>query len=55
MAELKEDFAAMKAVSDNLAERLKNSLKAEEDELANLEAQVAAQKAKVEALKKATE
>ena len=55
MAELKEDFAAMKAVSDNLAERLKNSLKAEEDELANLETQVAAQRAKVEALKKATE
>ncbi|MBQ6775811.1 MAG: hypothetical protein IJP53_05070 [Synergistaceae bacterium] len=55
MAELKEDFAALKAVSDGLAARLSQSLKAEEDQLATLEAQVAAQKARVEALKKATE
>ncbi|MBQ9419171.1 MAG: hypothetical protein IJU31_02210 [Synergistaceae bacterium] len=55
MAELKEDFAALKAVSDSFSERLSQSLKAEEDQLANLEAQVAAQKARVEALKKATE
>jgi len=54
MAELKEDFAAMKAVSENLSERLSHSLKAEEEELATLEAQVAVQKARVEALKKAT-
>lgn len=55
VADLKEDFAAMKAVSDNLAERLSISLKAEEEQLANLENQVAAQKARVEALKKAAE
>ncbi len=55
VAELKEDFAAMKAVSDNLSERLSQSLKAEENELARLEAQVAAQKERVEALKKAAE
>ena len=53
--ELKEDFAAMKAVSENLSQRLNQSLKAEEEELANLEAQVSAQRARVEALKKATE
>ena len=53
VAELKDDLAAMKAVSENLSQNLKHSLKAEEDELANLEAQVAAQKARVEALKKA--
>lgn len=55
VADLKEDFAAMKAVSENLAERLNQSLKAEEEELAQLEARVASQKARVEALKKATE
>ena len=55
VADLKEDFAAMKAVSENLSERLNQSLKAEEEELAKLEAQVASQKARVEALKKATE
>ncbi|MBQ7197077.1 MAG: hypothetical protein IJS40_06670 [Synergistaceae bacterium] len=55
IADLKEDFAAMKAVSENLAERLTLSLKAEEDQLANLENQVAVQKARVEALKKAAE
>ena len=55
LADLKDDFAALKAVSDNLSERLSQSLKAEEDQLATLEAQVAAQKARVEALKKAAE
>ena len=55
VSELKEDFAAMKAVSENLSQRLNQSLKAEEEELANLEAQVSAQRARVEALKKATE
>ena len=51
---LKEDFEALKAVSAQLSERLKNSLKAEEEQLANLEAQVEAQKARVESLKKLT-
>ena len=54
VAELKEDFAAMKALSDSLSERLSHSLKAEEDELARLEAQVAAQKAHIESLRQAT-
>lgn len=52
VADLKEDFAALKSVSDKLSERLGQSLKAEEDQLAYLESQVEAQKAKVEALKK---
>ena len=55
VADLKEDFAAMKAVSENLSQRLSQSLKAEEEELTKLEAQVEAQKARVEALKKAAE
>ncbi len=55
VAELKEDFVALKAVSDNLNERLSQSLKAEEEQLASLEAQVAAQKTRVEALRKAAE
>ena len=55
IAELKDDFAALKAVSENLSAQLSQSLKAEEDNLANLEAQLAAQKAKVEALKKLAE
>ena len=53
VAELKEDFAAMKALSENLSERLTHSIKAEEEELAHLEAQVAAQKAHIEVLKEA--
>lgn len=52
VADLKEDFAALKSVSDKLSERLGQSLKVEEDQLAYLESQVKAQKAKVEALKK---
>ena len=52
VANLKEEFAALKAVSDKFAERLNSSLKAEEDQLASLEAQVEAQKARVESLKK---
>ena len=52
VANLKEDFAALKAVSDKLNTRLNQSLKAEEDQLAYLEAQVEAQKVKVESLKK---
>ena len=52
VANLKEEFAALKAVSDKFADRLSNSLKAEEDQLTSLEAQVEAQKARVESLKK---
>ena len=52
VADLKEDFAALKAVSDKFAERLNASVKAEEEQLASLEAQVAAQKARVESLRK---
>ena len=55
VADLKEDFEAMKAISENLSERLNQSLKAEEEELANLEAKLATQRARVEALKKATD
>ena len=55
IAELKDDFTALKAVSENLSAQLTQSLKAEEDTLAKLEAQVEAQKAKVEALKKVAE
>lgn len=52
VANLKEDFAALKAVSDKFADRLTQTLKTEEDQLAYLEAQVEAQKARVEAMKK---
>ena len=52
VADLKEDFAALKAVSDKFAERLNSSVKAEEEQLASLEAQVEAQKAWVESLRK---
>ena len=52
VANLKEEFASLKAVSDKFAERLNSSLKAEEEQLASLEAQVEAQKARVESLRK---
>lgn len=52
VANLKEDFAALKVVSDKFADRLTQTLKTEEDQLAYLEAQVEAQKARVEAMKK---
>ncbi|MBR4195581.1 MAG: hypothetical protein IKQ95_02580 [Synergistaceae bacterium] len=52
VANLKEDFEALKAVSAQFSDRIKNSLKAEEEQLATLEAQVEAQKARVESLKK---
>ncbi len=55
VAELKEDFAALKAVSAKFSERLTHSVKAEEDQLAYLEAQVEAQKARIEELKKIAE
>lgn len=52
VANLKEDFQTLKNVSAQFSERLKNSLKAEEEQLASLEAQVEAQKARVESLRK---
>ncbi len=52
VANLKEDFEALKAVSAQFSDRIKNSLKAEEEQLATLEAQVEAQKSRVESLKK---
>ena len=52
VADLKNDFAALKEVSAKFSERLNQSVKAEEDQLAYLESQVEAQKARVEALKK---
>ena len=55
VADLKAEFAALKTVADNFSERTKQLLKLEEDQLAALEAQTAAQKARVEALKKLIE
>ncbi|MBQ7170234.1 MAG: hypothetical protein IJR63_10080 [Synergistaceae bacterium] len=52
VADLKQEFAALKAVSAQFADRLNASVKAEEEQLATLEAQVEAQKARVESLKK---
>lgn len=52
VANLKEDFAALKTVSDKFSERLIQTLKAEEEQLSYLQSQVEAQKARVEALKK---
>lgn len=52
VANLKEDFEALRKVSDQFSERLKSSLKTEEEQLASLEAQVEAQRARVESLKK---
>ena len=52
VANLKAEFAALKAVSDKFSERVGEMLKLEEEQLAFLEAQTAAQKARVEALRK---
>ena len=52
VADLKAEFAALKAVSDTFSERVRQLLKLEEDQLASLEVQVEAQKARVEALRK---
>ena len=52
IANLKGEFEALKAVSENFSERVKKLLKAEEEHLAYLEAQAAAQKARVEELRK---
>ena len=51
-ASLKEDFETLKAVSAKFSEQAKAMLKAEEEQLAYLEAQVEAQKARVEELRK---
>ncbi len=55
VAELKEDFAALKEISAKFSERISNSVKTEEDQLAYLEAQVEAQKARIQELKKIAE
>ena len=55
VADLKADFAALRGIADNLGQSVKASLKTEEERLAVLEAQVEAQKARVEALKKMAE
>ena len=55
VANLKDDFEELKKISAQFSERIKNSLKAEEEQLATLEAQVAAQKARVESLRKLSE
>lgn len=52
VANLKEEFASLKTVSDKFSERLAQSLKAEEEQLAYLESQVEAQKARLESLRK---
>lgn len=52
VANLKGDFEALKAVSDKFAVQVQKMLKAEEDQLAYLEAQAEAQKARVEELRK---
>ena len=52
VADLKADFAALRAVADNFSERLNQAVKTEEDQLKDLEAQVEAKRARVEELKK---
>lgn len=52
VADLKEDFANLKVVSEQFKARLAQAVKAEEEQLAYLEAQVEAQRARVEELKK---
>ena len=52
VANLKEDFETLKALSAKFSGQVKQMLKAEEDQLAYLEAQLAAQKARVEELRK---
>ena len=52
VANLKQEYESLKAISDKFSERAKQLLKAEEEQLAYLEAQVAAQKARVKELRK---
>ena len=54
VANLKEDFEALKALSAKFSGQVKQMLKAEEEQLAYLEAQVEAQRARVEELRKLT-
>ncbi|MBQ7733548.1 MAG: hypothetical protein IJT58_05970 [Synergistaceae bacterium] len=53
--DLKADFAKLREIADNFGQSVKDSTKTEEERLAYLEAQVEAQKARVEALKKMAE
>lgn len=52
VANIKADFESLKQIADTLSARMNQSLKTEEEQLASLEAQLAAQKARVEAMKK---
>ncbi len=52
VANLKTDFEGLRKAADTLSERMQQLLKLEEEQLAYLEAQTAAQKARVEALRK---
>ena len=52
VANLKSDFAGLRTTADVLSERIQQLLKLEEQQLEYLEAQTAAQKARVEALRK---
>ena len=52
VANLKADFAELRKAADDLSGRIQQLLKLEEEQLAYLEAQTAAQKARVEALRK---
>ena len=49
VADLKEDFAALKVVSDKFSDRLNKLIKAEQDQLESIEAQLEAYKAQAEA------
>lgn len=62
VADLKADFAKLREIADDFSQRVKDSVKTEEEQLAYLEsqaeaqkAQLEAQKARVDALKKITE
>ncbi len=52
VANLRADFAGLRKSADDLSARMQQLLKLEEEQLAYLEAQTAAQKARVEALRK---
>ena len=54
IANLRQEFSELKNFSSSLSENIQNSIKAEEERLSTLQAQLEAQKAKVEALKKLT-
>ncbi|MCR4819062.1 MAG: hypothetical protein K5841_08920 [Fretibacterium sp.] len=51
VADLRDEFSKLKELAKGYEERLAQLRKAEEEQLATLEAQVAAQKARVESLK----